>query len=123
VHEFTGVEPGPATAIVSGITGDKPLGVIAAHQLASRLASEPLRGTVLVIPLANPYGFEGGTRHDPDLVELNRRFPGAPSGLMFDQIAHAIFKVLKEHVTAVVDLTPEPLSARPNTPTTMATRL
>ena len=104
VHEFTGAQPGPATAIVSGITGDKPLGVVAAHQLAARLGGEALRGTVLVIPLANPYGFQAGTRHDPSLVELNRRFPGTPDGMITDQIAHALMTLLKERVTAVIDL-------------------
>lgn len=104
VTELGGDEPGPATAIVSGITGDKPLGIIALHELSARLAGEELRGTVLVIPVANPYGFQAGTRHDPDLVELNRRFPGQPAGLLSDQLAYALFNLLRERVDAVIDL-------------------
>jgi predicted deacylase len=56
------------------------------------------------MPLVNPYGFQAGMRADPDLVELNRRFPGNPKGIVTDQIAHALFQFLKETVTAVVDL-------------------
>ncbi len=41
VQEFTGVQPGPATAILSGITGDKPLGVIAPTSSPPAWAANP----------------------------------------------------------------------------------
>jgi predicted deacylase len=103
VHEVSG-GAGPATAIIAGMIGDKPLGVLALHELIATLRERPLKGTVLVIPVVNPFGLQGGTRHNPDLVELNRRFPGSPHGAVSDQLAHAIFTTLKERVDCVIDV-------------------
>lgn len=103
VNEF-GESSGPATAIVAGIIGDKPLGVLALHELASRLEQLPVRGRVLIIPASNPFGLEGGTRHNPDLVEFNRRFPGSASGSITDQLADALLKYLMEQVDCVIDV-------------------
>lgn len=103
-HEYRGRRPGPATAIVAGIIGDKPLAVLAVHQLGRRLAEADLAGTVVLVPAANPFGLSGGTRHNPDLIELNRRFPGRPSGFMTDQLAHTLISALLNRVDCVVDL-------------------
>ena len=102
-HELDGGS-GPATCILAGMIGDKPLGVLALHRFIATLRPLPLKGKVIVIPCVNPFGFQGSTRHNPDLVELNRRFPGSPSGMVSDQIAHAVFTMLKERVDAVVDV-------------------
>ena len=104
-HEYVGSRPGPATAFVAGINGDKPLAVLALHELGQRLAQrEDLAGTVVVVPAANPFGLQGGMRHNPDLIELNRRFPGKSSGFLTDQIADTLFRTLLERVDCVVDL-------------------
>jgi len=58
----------------------------------------------MIMPLVNPYGFQAGMRADPDLVELNRRFPGNRKGIVSDQIADGLFQFLQKNVTAVVDL-------------------
>ena len=76
-HELDG-GGGPATCILAGMIGDKPLGVLTLHKLIATLRPLPLKGKVIVIPCVNPFGFQGSTRHNPDLVELNRRFPGSP---------------------------------------------
>jgi predicted deacylase len=94
----------PTTAIVAGMIGDKPLGVLALHELAAELSRRSVTGTVLVIPCVNPFGFQGGTRHNPDLVELNRRFPGSLHGSVSDQLAHALLSALKERVECVIDV-------------------
>lgn len=105
VHELTGAAPGPTTALVAGLIGDKPLGVIALRYLVDRLmAADELRGTVLVIPALNPFGFQGATRSNPDQLELNRRFPGRDHGFLTDQLAHAISDALVERVDVLVDL-------------------
>ena len=103
VNEF-GDGAGPATAILAGVIGDKPLGVLALHALAARLEQLPVRGRVVVIPAANPFGLEGGTRHNPDFVEFNRRFPGSTSGLITDQLADALLRYLMDRVDCVIDV-------------------
>ena len=104
IHQLTGDMPGPATAILAGMIGDKPLGVLAMHELIATLRERTMSGTVIVVPVSNPFGMQAGTRHNPDLVELNRRFPGSTTGAISDQLAHALFAMLKEHVDCVIDV-------------------
>jgi predicted deacylase len=74
------------------------------HELAARMRTHSVRGTVLLLPIVNPFGFQAATRHNPDLLELNRRFPGAPHGVVTDQLAHALFYALKERADCVIDV-------------------
>lgn len=49
---FTGSSPGPRTGIVAGIWGDKPRGVLAAHEVIKILMErKDLRGSVTVLLL------------------------------------------------------------------------
>lgn len=102
--ELRGATPGPATAIVSGLYGDKPLGSIAVHDLERRLTQEQLKGTVLLAAAVNLPALQVGTRVSPDHLYLNRRFPGTPSGFLTDQVAHAVATVVYEHAECVIDL-------------------
>ncbi len=103
--EVTGSRPGPTTAFVSGIFGDKPLGVLALWGLLRRLeAADDLAGTVVLCPAANPPALEVGTRISPDHLYLNRVFPGAPGGFLTNQVAAALIGTLTERTDCVVDL-------------------
>ena len=103
--EVSGSRPGPTTAFVSGIFGDKPLGVMALWGLLRRLEAAPeLAGTVVLCPAANPPALEVGTRVSPDHLYLNRVFPGAPRGFLTNQIAAALIGELTERTDCVVDL-------------------
>jgi predicted deacylase len=102
--ELKGSSPGPATAIVAGVFGDKPLGCLAVLALERRLRELDLRGAVVLVPAANPPALEAGTRVSPDGLFLNRRFPGQPTGYLTDQIAHHVMAELRSRVDAVVDL-------------------
>jgi predicted deacylase len=95
---------GPTTAVVAGIFGDKPLSSLAAWELVRRLEAQPVRGTVLVVPAANPFALEAGTRAGPDGLWLNRRFPGSPMGFTTDQLAHALLAELASRADCLVDL-------------------
>lgn len=100
-----GAAPGPTTAFVAGVFGDKPLASMALWGLARRLAAEPgLRGKVLLCPAANPFALEAGTRISPDHLFLNRVFPGAPRGFLTHQIADALLKRLRDFTDCVIDL-------------------
>lgn len=103
--ELTGSTPGPTTAFVSGVFGDKPLGTIALWGLVRRLQEAgDLAGTVVLCPAANPPALEVGTRVSPDHLYLNRVFPGAPGGALTNQVAHALLCELLEHSDHVIDL-------------------
>ena len=103
--EVTGSRPGPTTAFVSGIFGDKPLGVMALWGLLQRLEeSDELAGTVVLCPAANPPALEVGTRVSPDHLYLNRVFPGTSRGFLTNQVAAALIGTLTERTDCVVDL-------------------
>jgi predicted deacylase len=104
--EIQGAAAGPSTAFVGAVFGDKPLGAMALWELARTLseASESLKGSVLLCPAANPFALEARTRISPDHLYLNRVFPGAATGALTLQIAHALLKVLRDSTDCVVDL-------------------
>ena len=104
--EIMGSESGPATAFISGMYGDKPMGCLAVHELQSRLTGSTLKGRVILIPAANPPAFGTGTRLSPDHLEFNRRFPGQPDGFLTDQLTHHISRKLFDLCDCIVDLQP-----------------
>ena len=100
-----GGSPGPVTAFVAGVFGDKPLATAALWALARRLeAEQDLRGSVILIPAANPFALETGTRVSPDHLYLNRVFPGAAQGFVTQQLAHVLLTELLNATDCVVDL-------------------
>jgi len=67
--------PGPRLLVVGGIHGDEPSGALAAKALAKGLV--PKRGTLLLLPEANPEALAAGVRSQGSpAVDLNRTFPG-----------------------------------------------
>jgi len=66
----------PKILITAGIHGDEVTGVYAALQLIEELKKEKIVGSVVIIPVVNPLGFEARKRENPvDNVDLNRVFP------------------------------------------------
>lgn len=105
VYAIRGSSEGPTSGVVAGVWGDKPLGVLAAHAVIDELSRrDNLRGTVIVIPAANPGALEIGSRVGPDALLLNRRFPGSAKGFLTDQTAHHLSAFLGERCGAVLDL-------------------
>jgi predicted deacylase len=104
VLELRGSMPGPSTAFVAGIYGDKALSCLALTTLATQLDTASLRGSVYLIPAANPPALEVGTRINPDHFYLNRRFPGSSGGTLTDQLAHLLFEELTKMADWVVDV-------------------
>jgi predicted deacylase len=104
VVEITGTRPGPTTAFVAGMWGDKPLGCLTLHELVATLADDELAGVVVVVPAVNLPALAAGTRVSPDHHQLNRRFPGSPKGFVTDQIAHTLLTTLRDSADCVVDL-------------------
>jgi predicted deacylase len=104
VFRCRGAQAGPLVAITAGIHGDEFEGPAAVFDLASELAPDKLRGTLLLIPIANPAAFRNGTRTSPlDGRDLARTFPGDPTGPATASLASTLFETLSE-VDFLVDL-------------------
>lgn len=105
VNVVTGLEPGPTLAVVSGLHGSEWLAPIANLELLATVNPQGLRGTLLVVPVANPVAFASGTRNirdESDSPDLNRSFGGSQSWLA-DQLARTIVESVLEEADAVVD--------------------
>ena len=70
----------PVTLIIGGIHGNEPTSAYVAQQLAMLLRdSSPagMRGSVVIIPRANPDGCSAGRRANARGVDINRNFPAS----------------------------------------------
>jgi len=102
---LTGSRPGPVVAVLGGVHGDEPEGVVAVRRLAAALEGDDVSGTVVLLPASSPRAVEAGTRVSPvDGGDLARSFPGAPGGSHTEQVAHAIDSHVIEGADFLVDL-------------------
>lgn len=103
--EVSGGRPGPVTAVVGGMWGDKPMGCLSVHELiALTRSATDLHGTVLFAPAVNLPALSVARRNSPDGIQLNRRFPGRSKGFLNDQIAHLLVEHLVARSDVLVDL-------------------
>lgn len=104
VHRIVGEAPGPVLGMTALIHGDEIVPHAVLRQLHAALDPATLKGTLLMLPVANPYAYEAQSRHTPlDGVNLNRVFPGSPAGLFSEQIADAIATQFVPELDYLVD--------------------
>jgi predicted deacylase len=104
VHVFAGAAPSPAAALVAGHHGDELFALEVLRAVAHELTAMEILGTVLLVPVANPVAFEGGTRHTPlDMQNLNRVFPGRRDGWLTEQLAAALSEALLPALDVLLD--------------------
>jgi hypothetical protein len=99
-----GLQAGPVLCVAGGIHGDELNGVEVARNLLHAADPAALRGTLVVMPIVNLYGFKRGSRYLADRRDLNRFFPGRPRGSLASRIAHAMFSGVVRRCSALVDL-------------------
>lgn len=101
-----GQRPGPAVLISAGVHNAEYVGIQAAIELAEELAPEQLTGSVALIHLMNPTGYEHRTMSlvYEDEKNLNRIFPGKADGTLGERIAFTITETFFRHADAYIDL-------------------
>lgn len=99
-----GVRPGPVVSITAAVHGDELNGVGIARELLGRLEPGELAGAVVVVPVVNVLGLQFHSRYLPDRRDLNRSFPGSPSGSMASRMAHTLMREVITHADAGIDL-------------------
>ena len=99
-----GAKPGPALCLTAAVHGDELNGIEIVRRVLYNLDAHKLSGTVIGVPIVNLQGFRRGSRYLPDRRDLNRYFPGDPSGSSAARIAHSFFKEVISHCNALVDL-------------------
>ena len=97
--------PEPRVVIVAGVHGDELVGPHALVELAQELVPTELRGTVVLVPSANPLAFAAGQRTAPhDSLDLNRIFPGKMGGSVTEWIAGVLVRMVIGTADLVIDL-------------------
>ncbi len=88
VEVIHGRRAGPTVFVSAAVHGDEVIGVEIVRRLLRTPQLKSLRGTLLVIPVVNSFGFLNRSRYLPDRRDLNRCFPGSPSGSLGSRLAH-----------------------------------
>lgn len=105
VYVRRSLNPGPTVLIMSGVHGDEVNSIVAVSQLIEEEAfKEVQRGTIIIIPLLNVYGFNNFSRDVPDGKDVNRSFPGVLNGSLASQVAATITKKIMPFVDIAIDL-------------------
>jgi uncharacterized protein len=101
-----GTSVGPVLALVAGTHGMEYVPIIALQRLRTAIDPKTLRGTVMMVHVANMPSFLGRTiYYSPvDGKNLNRVFPGRADGTISERIADAITREFIARATHVVDL-------------------
>jgi predicted deacylase len=96
----------PVALITAGVHGDEgPWGARAIYHLLASLPLEALRGTLQVVPAANPLAMEADARNAPlDTLDLNRTFPGDDKGSYTERLAAALVREAVTGSDVVIDL-------------------
>ncbi|WP_144140944.1 succinylglutamate desuccinylase/aspartoacylase family protein [Paraburkholderia sp. BCC1884] len=96
---------GPAVLISAGNHGDEYEGQIIVASLIREIEADMVRGQLILLPMANYPAAQAGLRTSPlDDGNLNRCFPGNPSGTPTQIIADYIENILLARADYLVDI-------------------
>ena len=105
IHELVGEQDGPTVGISASIHGNENAGSQAILDLYRILKDMPLKGRILLLPVANPKAFAVNHRFTPlDELNLNREFPGDDRGNYTQQLAFALSRDYFDKLDANIDL-------------------
>ncbi|HEV7242802.1 MAG TPA: M14 family metallopeptidase [Thermoanaerobaculia bacterium] len=100
-----GKEDGPILALIAGTHGYEYTSIIALPRVAAALDPARMRGSVILVHMANPTTFFGRRVYfGADGKNLNRMYPGIPDGTISERIAHAIATLVIDRSTHLIDM-------------------
>jgi len=101
-----GSSTGPILAILAGVHGTEYVGVDAVLSTYSGTDPKNLRGTLILVPVANVLAFQtrSSVLTPGDEKNLNRVFPGNPDGTISDRLADFLYREVASRSNCVVDI-------------------
>src|SRR5512145_443777 len=101
-----GAQTGPTLALIAGTHGSEVAPIVALQRVRATLDPAQVRGTVLIVHVANMPSFLGRTvYYSPvDGKNLNRVYPGKADGTVSERIAYAITNQIIERADYLVDI-------------------
>ncbi|MEL6371078.1 MAG: succinylglutamate desuccinylase/aspartoacylase family protein [Pseudomonadota bacterium] len=103
-HVIHGRAEGPVMFVSGAIHGDEILGVEIIRRLMGVKTLNRLKGTLILVPVVNAYGFLAQSRYLPDRRDLNRSFPGSSTGSLAGQLAHTFVSEIVARCSLGIDL-------------------
>ena len=103
-HVVHGRRAGPTAFVSAAVHGDELVGVEVARRLIRSSRLRGLRGTLIVVPVVNAFGFLAHSRYLPDRRDLNRSFPGSPTGSLAARLAHLFLDGIVARCEVGIDL-------------------
>ena len=104
VHVVRGRRPGPTMFVSAAVHGDEVIGVEIVRRLLRTASLKNMKGTLLAIPIVNSFGFMNHSRYLPDRRDLNRSFPGSPTGSLAARLAHIFMQEIVAQSDIGIDL-------------------
>jgi predicted deacylase len=115
VHAVRGSGPGPTLTLLSMLHGDEWSMLQTLAELIAGIDAAALKGSLLVVPIGNPYAFRQLRRTSRETLEfdsadLNRDFPGDETWLT-RRIARVITDEVLAKTTHLIDFHPGPFGS------------
>ena len=106
VSVIRGAQPGPTLALIAGTHGSEVAPIVALQRVRAAVNPAELRGTLVLVHVANMPSFLGRTiYYSPvDGRNLNRVYPGRADGTVSERIAFAITNDIIMRADYVVDM-------------------
>jgi predicted deacylase len=104
--DVRGAADGPHVTVIAGVHGAEYTSIAAVRRLAATLDEQVVAGRVTAVPVVNPLAFWARSPFvvPTDGKNLNRSFPGDPSGTDADVLAHRLFETFVVGSDHLLDL-------------------
>ena len=103
VHVFRGAVEGPVILLQGGLHGDEVGGVEILRRMVRKKCFLPIRGSIVVVPILNVFGFIHFSRDVPDGKDINRSFPGHRKGSLAGRVAFQVNEYLLPIIHCGID--------------------
>ena len=103
IQVISAPKPGPRLFMTALVHGDELNGLGIMRELLIEDPIKLVRGTVVAVPIVNVYGVENNSRYLPDRRDLNRAFPGSPTGSLSARLAHVVFSQIIQQCDLGID--------------------
>jgi predicted deacylase len=95
---------GPVLGVLAALHGDELNGVAVVRRLLYEVDFEGMDGILVACPMVNVFGVMNRSRYLPDRRDLNRSFPGSPTGSSAARMAYGISDQVVSRCDALIDL-------------------
>lgn len=109
-----GGEPGPVFYLGAGVHGDEVGGIAILADVIPRLSAAKVRGTIVLVPVQNPLGFQAQYRialglylkspTDQSPIDMYVSYPGDANGNSTQLMTHILYSELVSKADFVIDL-------------------